>query len=173
MAFYCSHIALHTIQENENVMIYGPVVMNAEIICYKDDWERVKTLGISQGREQEKAVARKSYPQIEEVQDITQKGILYSLETEQVDAVVLDISKAAKAPQYLSKPLSETDYISYVMVVDKEFIRTEAFADFVRGYNEAVAKLNEPEYLAEKLGVSKEWLADKKINFLQLEEAPE
>lgn len=173
MAFYCSHIALHTIQENENVMIYGPVVMNAEIICYKDDWEQVKTLGISQGREQEKAVARKSYPQIEGVQDITQKGILYSLETEQVDAVVLDISKAAKAPQYLSRPLSETDYISYVMVVDKEFMRTEAFADFVRGYNEAAAKLNEPEYLAEKLGVSKEWLADKKINFLQLEEAPE
>ena len=51
MAFYCSHVARHTVEENENVMIYGPVVMNAEVISYKDSWENVKTVGISQGRQ--------------------------------------------------------------------------------------------------------------------------
>ena len=50
MAFYCSHIAKHTIEENENVMIYGPVIMNAEVICYKGDLADVRTAGISQGR---------------------------------------------------------------------------------------------------------------------------
>ena len=77
MAFYCSHIAMHTIEENENVMIYGPVIMNAEVLCYKSDLADVRTVGISQGRQNEKEQARETYPQIEEFQEITQKGILY------------------------------------------------------------------------------------------------
>ena len=63
-------------------MIYGPVIMNAEVICYKNDWEDVKLVGVSQGRENEKEQALKTYPQIEGFQDVTQKGILYSLEDE-------------------------------------------------------------------------------------------
>ena len=70
---------MHTIEENENVMIYGPVIMNAEVICYKEPWEDVKKIGINQGREFEKSLAAKTYPQIEEFQDVSQKGILYSL----------------------------------------------------------------------------------------------
>ena len=151
-------------------MIYGPVIMNAEVICYKNDWEDVSVVGVSQGREQEKEQAAKTYPQIEKFQDVTQKGILYTLEDEQVDAVIQDLTKSAVVPQYPTMPLSETDYISYVLVVDKEFVMTEAFADFVHSYNKAVDKLNEPEYLAEKLGVEADWLADKTIKFLPLEE---
>lgn len=150
-------------------MIYGPVIMNAEIICYKNDWEDVKVVGVSQGREQEKEQAAKTYPQIEKFQDVTQKGILYTLEDEQVDAVIQDLTKSAVVPQYPTMPLSSTDYISYVLVVDKKIAQSEEFADFIHSYNKAVDKLNEPEYLAEKLGVEKDWLADKTIQFLPLE----
>ncbi len=170
MAFYCGHIALHTIEENENVMIYGPTVMNAEVICYKDDWEAVKTVGISQGRQQEKELAKKAWPQIEKFEEITQKGILYSLEEGQVDAVIQDLSKAAQVPDYSCRPLSEDDFISYVLVVDKEFAKTEMFGDFIRSYNRAVKKLNNPKYLADKLQVEEGWLSDKSIEFLPLEE---
>lgn len=170
VAFYCSHIAQHTVEANDNVMIYGPVIMNAEVICYKNDWEKVKTVGLSQGREQEKTLAKKTYPQIERFQEITQKGILYTLEDGQVDAVILDMTKAAQIPEYPVKALSENDYISYVLVVDKKFAGTEEFSDFVKSYNEAVDRLSETEYLAEKLGVSKEWLDKKEIQFLELEE---
>lgn len=154
-------------------MIYGPVIMNAEIICYKNDWGNVKIVGVSQGREQEKTQAINSYPQIEKFQEVTQKGILYSLEDEQVDAVIQDITKSAQLPQYPTKPLSETDYISYVMVVNKEFAQTKAFTDFVKSYNKAVVQLNKSEYLAEKLGVDVKWLTDKTIEFLPLEESEE
>ena len=173
MAFYCGHIAVHTIEENENVMIYGPVIMNAEVIAYKNDWEDVKLVGISQGREQERELAKETYPQIEAFQDVTQKGILYTLEDGQVDAVIQDLTKSAVVPQYETKPLSEHDYISYVLVVDKAFAQTEVFADFIKSYNKAVEKLNEPEYLAEKLGVEVSWLSDKTIEFLPLEEREE
>lgn len=114
---------------------------------------------------------RKPTPQIEKFEEITQKGILYSLEDGQVDAVIQDLTKAAGVPSYLCKPLSDTDYISYVIVVDKKFAQTEVFADFINSYNKAVDKLNKPEYLAEKLGVEKSWFQDKTIQFLRLEES--
>ncbi len=173
VAFYCSHIAKHTAQANENVMIYGPAVMNAEVICYKDDWEDVKTVGVGQGREQEKRLAEENYPQIEAFREVTQKGILYALEDRQVDAVIQDVTKAAQTPHYDFLPLSENDHISYVLVVDKDFVGTEAFADFIKSYNEAVRKLNKPAYLSERLGVTESWLEDKSIEFLTLEESEE
>ena len=162
---------MHTIEENENVMIYGPVIMNSEVICYKGDWNSVSFVGLNQGREFEKSLAQKTYPQIERFQDISQKGILYSLEDGQVDAVIQDLTKAAMVPNYKYKPLANHDYISYVLVVDKEFAQTEAFADFLKSYNKAVEKLNEPAYLAKKLGVEEEWLNDKTVKFLSLDES--
>lgn len=155
-------------EENENVVIYGPTIMNAEVINYKKDWESVKTVGISQGRKSEKEMALKNYPQIEQFEEVTQKGILYTLEDDQIDAVIQDITKSATFPKYMSKPLSKEDYISYVLVVDKEFAKTKAFFDFIKSYDKAVEKLNRPEYLAQKLGVSEEWLVDKTIEFLPL-----
>lgn len=151
-------------------MIYGPAILNAEIICYKAQWESVKTVGVSQGRQQEKKLAEETYPQIEKFEDITQKGIMYSLEDGQVDAVIQDLVKAAQLPDYSYKPLSENDFISYVLVVDKEFAETEAFEDFIDSYNQAVSRLNDPEYLAEVLDVDSSWVKDKHIQFLTLDE---
>lgn len=160
-------------EANENVIIYAPVIMNAEVICYNGDWADVKTVGISQGREREKTLAGKTYPQIEEFQEITQKGIWYTLEDGQVDAVIQDMTKAAQVPECSIRPVSENDYISYVLVVDREFAQTKAFSDFIKSYNNAVEKLNEPAYLAEKLGVDESWLEDKNIQFLTIEESEE
>ena len=80
-------------------------------------------------------------PQIEEFDEITQKGILYAMEDEQVDAAVLDITKAAEVSDIPTMPLSDNDYISYVLIVDKEFEQTEAFRNFIESYNKAVEKI--------------------------------
>ncbi len=170
IGFYCTHIAKHTIENNEDVEIYGPVIMNGETIIYKDEWENVSWLGVTQGREQSKALAKEAYPQIEGFNEISQKGILYAMEDEQVDAAILDITKAAEIPQYKDQPLSDTDYISYVLVADREFAKTEEFQDFVDSYNQAVSRLNDKEYLADVLGVDAGWLMDKKIKFLELDD---
>ena len=169
VGFYCPHIAKHTIENNEDVEIYGPVLMNGETIVHKKDWADVKNVGITQGRQQEKSLAKKTYSQIEEFDEITQKGILYAMEDEQVDAAILDITKAAEVSDIPTMPLSDNDYISYVLVVDKEFEQTEAFQNFIESYNKAVEKLNDPAYLAEKLKVSEEWIKEKHIKFLPLE----
>lgn len=171
VAFYCGHIAKHTVETNDQVMIYGPVIMNAEVLCYKDDWEAVKQVGVNQGRQTEKELALKNWPQIEGFQDITQKAIMYAMEEGKVDAIVQDLKKAALHPQYETRPLSQTDYVSYVLVVDKEFAKTETFAEFIKSYNKAAERLNDPAYLAEKLGVDEAWTKEKQIKFLTLEES--
>ena len=125
---------------------------------------------MTQGREKSKVLAQETYPQIQGFNEITQKGILYALEDEQVDAAILDITKAAKVPDYQNMPLSDTDYISYVLVVDKEFEKTEAFQDFIHSYNRAVSRLSNSGYLARVMGVKEEWLENKNIKFLTLEE---
>ena len=149
-------------------MIYGPVIMNAEVISYKDSWEDVETVGISQGRQTEKALAKENYPQIREFHEVTQKGLLYTLEDGQNDAVIQDISKASRVPEYPYKPLSDSDYISYVLVVDKDFVQTKDFDNFIESYNKAAGKLNDSKYLAQKLGVEEEWLHGMEVEFLQL-----
>ena len=169
VGFYCTHIARHTVMQNQDVEIYGPVIMNGETIVYKDRWENVENLAVTQGREKSKALAQETYPQIQGFNEITQKGILYALEDEQVDAAILDITKAAKVPDYRNMPLSDTDYISYVLVVDKEFEKTEAFRDFIDSYNRAVSRLSNSDYLAWTMGVKEEWLENKNIKFLTLE----
>lgn len=169
IGFYCTHIAKHTVENNSDVEIYGPVIMNGETIIYKGDWEDVSWLGVTQGREQSKSLAKETYPQIEGFNEITQKGILYAMEDEQVDAAILDITKAAEVSQYESRPLSDTDYISYVLVVDKKFAQTEGFQDFIDSYNRAAEKLNDTEYQADVLGVDNGWLENKNIKFLTLD----
>lgn len=144
--------------------------MNAEVVCYKGKWDDIKTVGISQGREQEKVLAKRTYPQIENFMDITQKGILYTLEGGQVDAVIQDITKAAKVSEYSCRSISADDYISYVLVVKKEFVETDAFTDFIKSYNRAVDKLNNKAYLANILEVQESWIKEKEIKFLTLDE---
>lgn len=173
VGFYCSHIARHTVENNPDVMIYGPAVMNGEIICYKGDWDDVKKVGVTQGREQQKSIAKASYPQIEEFNEITQKGILYALEDGQVDALILDLTKAAETLTGQYRPLSDMDYISYVLVVDKEFAATKEFHDFIESYNRAAERLNNKAYLAETLGVGEAWLSDKAVKFLTIGENEE
>lgn len=169
IGFYCPHIAKHTIENNQDVEIYGPVLMNGETIVHKKDWADVKKVGITQGREQEKGLAKAAYPQIEEFDEITQKGILYAMEDEQVDAAILDVTKAAQVSEIPTMPLSDNDYISYVLVVDKEFEQTEAFENFIESYNKAIEKLSDPAYLADVLDVSEDWVTEKQMKFLPLE----
>ena len=95
----------------------------------KNDWTDVKKCRNYAGQTaRKKALAKDAYPQIERFDEITQKGILYAMEDEQVDAAILDITKAAEVSDIPTMPISDNDYISYVLLVDKEFEQTEAIS---------------------------------------------
>lgn len=147
MAFYCNHMALSLVRANENFEIYGPVIMNAEVIGYKDQLSDVKRLGIGQKKEHLHKLAETSHNQIKEIIEISPSSLPYSLEGGQIDGAVLDITKAALLPGFNFISLSEDDYISFSLVVRKDIIGTEEFNDFLDAYNKAVDELNQGEML--------------------------
>lgn len=167
MAFYCNHMAIHLVRGNSNFEIYSPIIMNAELIVYKSDFENIHTLGISQKRDHLKKLAIETNPNIEDISEISPPSLPYALEKDLVDAIVLDVSKAGLLEQYDFKPLSEHSYISYSLVVRKDIVGTPRFEDFISNYNESVKKLNKNDYLKDILDI--DFLEDINILFLELE----
>jgi hypothetical protein len=162
-------MALHLVRANDDFEIYGPVIMNAEVIAYKDDIENIHRIGIGQKREHLHKLVKKSYKQVEEIVELSSISLPYSLEGGQIDGAVLDITKAALLPELNFIPLSKDDYISYSLVVRKDIIKTKDFEDFLTAYNKVVEELNQIELLREYIGMTEEFWNNKKIKFLSLE----
>lgn len=162
-------MALHLVQANDDFEIYGPVIMNAEVIGYKEDVESIHRLGIGHKREHLHKLAIESYRQVKEVIEMSPISLPYSLEGGQVDGVVLDITKAALLKDINFVPLSKDDYISYSLVVKKNIIGTKVFEDFITAYNNTVQELNQTEILKEYISMREEFWQNKNIKFLSLE----
>lgn len=169
MAFYCNHIALHLVRSNDDFEIYGPVIMNAEVIGYKKDIDNIYRIGIGQKREHLHQLVKKSYRQVEEIVEISPVSLPYSLEGGQIDGAVLDITKAALLSEFNFISLSKDDYISYSLVVRKDIIETKDFEDFLIAYNKVVEELNQIETLKEHISMTEEFWNNTKIKFLSLE----
>lgn len=162
-------MALHLVRANDDFEIYGPVIMNAEVIAYKYDIDNIHRIGIGQKREHLHQLVKKSYKQVEEIIEISSISLPYSLEGGQIDGAVLDITKAILLPEFSFISLSEDDYISYSLVVRKDIIKTKDFEDFLSVYNKVAEELNQIETLKEHISMTEEFWNSKKIKFLSLE----
>lgn len=168
MAFYCNHIALHLVNTNDRFVIYGPVIMNSEVIAYEGDIAAIQTLGIGQRRGHIQKLTQEAYPQVEEIREMNTGILPYSLENKQIDAAVIDVTKAVLLPKFSFLPIAKHDYISYCLVVRKDLIGTEIFEDFVIIYNQAIDELNLSETLISSMGMTKEFWDIVNIKFLKL-----
>ncbi len=169
MAFYCNHMALHLVQANDEFEIYGPVIMNAEVIGYMKDLDNVNKLGIGYKREHLNKIAKESYKQVQDVVEMSPVSLPYSLEGGQIDGAVLDITKAALLPEFNFIPLSKDDYISYSLVVRKDIINTKVFEDFLMAYNKTIEELNKKEKFEEYISMTENLSDNIRIKFLSLE----
>lgn len=162
-------MSLHLVRENPEFEIYAPIIMNAEVLAYKEDVEDIHTIGISHKREHLHKLVKKNYKQIEDIVEMTPVALPYSLEASQIDGVVLDITKASLLPKLNFLPLSEEDYISYCLVVRKDIVGTKAFNEFKSSYNRIIEELNDMNTLKEYINMSEEFWSNIKIKFLSLE----
>ena len=160
-------MALHLVRENSDFQIYAPIVMNAEVIAYKGEFESIRTLGMGQKREHLKSLAIEKNINIGSISEISPSSLPYALETDLVDGIVLDISKASLLKEYSFVPLSDMPYISFSLVLRKDIINTQEFSQFISYYNEAVDLLNNEDYLKDILDIDS--LNNLDIKFLNLE----
>lgn len=162
-------MALHLARANDDFAIYGPVIMNAEVIAFKEEIGSVHKLGVGHKREHLHKLAKETYKQVKEVIEISPVSLPYSLEGGKIDGAILDITKAYLLPESNFLPLSDDDYISYSLIVRKDIIGTRAFEEFLTAYNKTVEELNQVDKLKEHISMPEEFWDNANIKFLSLE----
>lgn len=162
-------MALHLARANDNFEIYGPVIMNAEVIGYKKEIDNIHKLGVGHKREHLHKLAKESYKHIEEIIELSPVTLTYSLESGQIDGAILDITKASLLPESNFLPISNDDYISYSLIVRKDIIGTRVFKEFLIAYNKTVEELNQVDKLKEHISMTEEFWDNVNIKFLSLE----
>ncbi|MEG2221813.1 MAG: ABC transporter substrate-binding (seleno)protein SaoB [Oscillospiraceae bacterium] len=169
LGFYCSQAALHMVNGGDAFELYGPVVMNGEVLAVMDGAGSPVRAGLPRKRTFLKPFAQTAYPTIETWQEVNSAYSLYALEEGEVDGVLLDVSAAHRAGAGVTfLPASKTPYVSYCLVVRKGLAETAEFAQFLTYYEQAIASLNRPERLIALAGMDSGFWADSGTEFLHL-----
>lgn len=171
MGFYCSHIAVAIVNQSEGFSIYGPVIMNGEVLGYWEEPEDIRTMAIPMKREHLAKLAWEQYPGVERMEEISPTSILYAFGEQLVDGAVMDIARAFQMPEYQYTRVSDQDYISYCLVVRDDVAGTPQFQMFLKYYNETVAALNDKDTSQSLYGMDDAFWEAVRLKFLYLPES--
>lgn len=169
LGLYCSQAALHMINESNEFEIYGPLILNGEVMAFLDGTEKIQSMGIPRKRSFLGNLVKEAYSDIENITELNRNYSLFTLESGEVDGVVLDAADAKRASEDVCfLPVSKNPYISYCLVVRKRLIGTKEFSDFLSLYEQAAERLNNPDILAERIGMDADFWKMVRTEFLSL-----
>lgn len=166
--FYCSSIALTLINRNSDLEIYGPAVINAEVVALGRDPEDVCTMAIPMKRSFLNEIVYANFPAVTEIFQVSTTSLNYAVSGGQVDGAIVDVAKALSAPDFDYVRLSDEDHISYSLVVNKNIVDTAQFAEFLDAYNQMADKYNRIEYLKSRYDMSDSFWQMIHFRFLYL-----
>lgn len=140
IAIVCKEAADNFIKEESNKFVnLGPLVENSDVVLVKN--KPVKTLGVIQNRNYQKYIAQKYFPD-KKTYPFIGTGIAYALESDKVDAIVVDAFKAFKLKGEKIPTADKGDYETYVLIANKDFIKTDTYKEFVNLYNRSVEEIS-------------------------------
>ena len=168
IGFYCSSIALTLINLNDELFIYGPAVMNSEVVALSAETDMPGAMAIPLKRSFLSDLILENFPTVTEILQASPITLQYALSDGRTDGVVLDIAQALRNPDADYMPISGEDYISYSLVVRKEIVTTQQFADFVELYNLVASDFNDREYMQDRFGMSGDFWEFVNLKFLYL-----
>lgn len=171
LGFYCSHISMAIVNQNEGFSIYGPVVMNGEVLGHWEDPSEIRTMAIPMKREHLAKLVQEEYPEVDEIREVSAASILYAFEDRQVDGAVMDIARAFQLPQYSYTSVTDQDYVSYCLVVRDDIVDTPQFQLFLKYYNETAQALNDKDTIQSLYGMDDAFWKAVRLKFLYLPEA--
>lgn len=171
LGFYCNHISMAIVNQSEGFSIYGPVIMNGEVLGYWETPEDIRTMAVPLKREHLAELVQEQYPWVEAVEEVSPTSILYAFGDRQVDGAVMDIARAFQRPEYRYTRVSDQDYVSYCLVVRDDLVGTPRFQTFLRYYNETVEALNDRQTRQALYGMDDAFWERVKLKFLYLPES--
>lgn len=163
MSIMCPDAAKKYIKENDDYIIAGDIVYNAEVLVSKDKNSEINNIGYMQGREIHRKFLNNEFGNEIKYLSVQNTALSYALETGEVDAAFIDLNNAIFLEdniKYLNnkKP-------SYVLVCHKDFIKTKAYKEFVVNYNNIIKQLENESYLEKILSkYFEEEITDKEVN---------
>lgn len=170
MGFYCSSAAMAMVNKVDDFVLYAPIILNSEVVATLPETGPPTTIGIPKKRSFLGPLAEEYYPQITEVREIDRTYLSYSLKLEEVEGVVLDVADAAAAEEFVFSPLTDQPYISYCMVVRRDFLNTEVFQDFLKCYESTIERLNTTEEKVRLMGMEPAFWGMTGLEFLPVSE---
>lgn len=175
MAIICKEAAKKFVEYDEKFEILGTVVQNSDVFLVKN--ENIKKVGVTQNRNYQINLVKEYYKNAEEVPFIS-GGLAYALESDKVDAIVIDSIKSLSLKGKKFSTAVNKNYDTYVMVVNKSFKQSELYDQFIKLYNQSVNELSNENLFKKELekytdtemskevwGEFKKW----KLKFLQIQ----
>ena len=168
IGFFCSSIALTLINSNDDLMIYGPAVMNSEVVALGADISSPTAVAVPLKRAFLSDLIRDNYPAVTDILQASPMTIQYALADGRTESAVLDIAQALRLPDAVFIRVSEQDYISYSLVARREIVNTTHFEKFLEAYNQTAESYNDYEYMENRFGMSGDFWQMVDIKFLAL-----
>jgi len=176
MAIICKDAAKEYVKNDANFEIVGPLIKNSDIFLLAP--KTPKSIGVTQKRDYQYDLVKKYYKDAEIV-PLIGTALGYGLESNLVDAIVIDAMKSLTIKGDKRSTATQGEYESYVLVVNKDFKDTDSYAKFIRFYNEAVKDLENEKVFKKAIENYKgidisnkemEEIVNWKVKFLQIEE---
>lgn len=139
-AIVCVSAAEIFTESNPDYLVYAPITMNTDVVLERK--ETPVTVGISQNRYYQETIVKDMYGQAVEVVPMIPGALPYALEKGELEAAIIDVTKAIQMQGSFIGISEEKDYISYVLIVHEDFVESEDFSDFIDRYNRAIMELN-------------------------------
>ena len=147
MAIVCADSAKKFVENEVNFIIYGDLIKNSDIIVQKSK-ETPKNVGVSFKKDYHLSIVSDFYKDAVPV-SLMRNSMGYSLEKDQVDAIVIDLLKGLSLKGEKVNASSYNDYTTYVLLVNKDYMKTNDFRTFTKIYNRAVKDLQNKDRLKE------------------------
>lgn len=151
LAVMCPDAAASLLEKDDCFEIVSPYLVNSDIVIIKSGVTPQK-IGVSQNRSHQVQIVAELFGEACTTSTMLPAGLPYAYEKNAVDGVVVDALKGFNMTgDKLPATNGESDHITYVLVVNKDFKTDPRYQVFLRLFEESVDELNKPEILAEEI----------------------
>lgn len=149
LAIVCKEAAGKFIENDSRFEIVGPCVKNSDIFVLREGI-KPKKIGLTQNRVYQEQLVKNTFGKECEIVPTMAAALPYVLEKDRVDGIVVDAVKGMSVSG-VKQRISKEDYVTYVLVVRKDFKEKPIFNKFIKLYNDSVNELQLKDVLFKQL----------------------
>ncbi|MGG7164930.1 ABC transporter substrate-binding (seleno)protein SaoB [Clostridium ihumii] len=132
----CSSKANEFVKSDNRFEIVSPVIQNSNLVVMKN--EKIKKIGVSEGRSYEKDIAKKMFKETFEIVELPSKSLPYAMEKGDVGGIVIDYLKSLEVIGERKIIDIGEDYNTFSIIVKKEIKDKEEFKRFISAYDSTI-----------------------------------